>query len=1071
VAAIRVCRSAFVFVSLSVSIALAGSARAQYLFLDSNGDAVHTAADVVASSGATSIDVWLVTNANRDGSPAACVTGDGDLTVNAYEFVLRTSNGTVSWGAAVNQITAFSTPYGNAALGADIHVGWVGGTPLPPGAYRLATVPVTVTAGTPDIQIVGSTLIGPNYGTSFGSLCSGSDFDNTMKLGREWNDTDGLAWGGVANSAPILTQPSDMSVTEGETADQPLSASDPDGDALTFSGSSPAFMTVTTTSPTGGNVHLAPGATNAGSYVAEIRATDGFVTSTKSFHVTVLEGVSIEVGPVADMTAASYGLSTQNVAGTSLDRRALHFLTGDGPQFVNVVDRQNGTAEIRVEPGIQDAGTFRASLIVRDNVSPDVVREFQVVVDPPPPCEPGYCYLEREWSPTDYDYTVDLHLADVNGDSKLDLVTIGSVTMFVRLGRGNGTFDAPLTIAIPISANTYYASSTVGDLNSDGRSDLLVLLYERSYLSAHLVPFFGNPDGSLSPGTEIRNEQFRGRPAIADFNNDGIADVAIRSDVVGTEVFLGAGAGTYSAPLVISTPLYTSGLATGDFNRDGNADMAVIGSSTIYMFPGNGDGTFGAARTSVFSSQWSIVNMIVSDYDGDGISDIATLIGSGAPGLAQVCHGVGDGSFTTGPLVRFWGQAEELFAGDLDGDGKADLIAAGWDPEGARLGELAVIPGRSDGFAPALDYPRPGVFLIAATGDANGDGRDDIALTNIYDVQMLMSRGITPVAKRPPRLSGIPDELERGNQTNRDIYFTARLYDPDDPPIQILMDQSELPIPFLYFNYQGVNAYYNVNGLVPPLTPPGTYTIRFTGVAGGDSVRQNLVLNITGDVPETFQSEILQDNDSRSLALVGHDAKRYCLGIEPMDSRFDASEVRLTSVVMKSDLGSASSIHALTDKPSVVIDSDGDGIQEAEVCFSKDDMAKLFSTVKGRREVTATVEAFLFSGRKISGPVTLTVIGGKGSSTTAADVWPNPLNPRGILAFEMGRDGAARVELFDVRGRRIATLLDQPALVAGRHEIPINGTDSRGGRLGSGIYYYWVTTPDGQVNGRLAILK
>lgn len=56
-------------------------------------------------------------------------------------------------------------------------------------------------------------------------------------------------------------------------------------------------------------------------------------------------------------------------------------------------------------------------------------------------------------------------------------------------------------------------------------------------------------------------------------------------------------------------------------------------------------------------------------------------------------------------------------------------------------------------------------------------------------------------------------------------------------------------------------------------------------------------------------------------------------------------------------------------------------------------------------------------------------------------------------------------------GRLIATLLDQPALVAGHHEIPINGTDSHGRRLGSGIYYYRVTTPAGQVNGRLAVLK
>ena len=124
------------------------------MYLDSNGDGVHTSADVVASSGTTSVDVWLRTNVNRDGSAAACVTSDGDMTINSYEFVLRVTNGSVSWATATNHMVDFSIPYGNETLGAEVHVGWVGGTALPPGDYRLATVPVTVTGGTPAIAIV-----------------------------------------------------------------------------------------------------------------------------------------------------------------------------------------------------------------------------------------------------------------------------------------------------------------------------------------------------------------------------------------------------------------------------------------------------------------------------------------------------------------------------------------------------------------------------------------------------------------------------------------------------------------------------------------------------------------------------------------------------------------------------------------------------------------------------------------------------------------------------------------------------------------------------------------------------
>src|SRR5436190_1303152 len=60
------------------------------------------------------------------------------------------------------------------------------------------------------------------------------------------------------NHAPVLSQPSDMTVAENATADQPLSATDPDGDTVTFSKvSGPAFMTVD------GSIHLAPGGTDA----------------------------------------------------------------------------------------------------------------------------------------------------------------------------------------------------------------------------------------------------------------------------------------------------------------------------------------------------------------------------------------------------------------------------------------------------------------------------------------------------------------------------------------------------------------------------------------------------------------------------------------------------------------------------------------------------------------------------------------------------------------------------------------------------------------------------------------
>jgi hypothetical protein len=93
----------------------------------------------------------------------------------------------------------------------------------------------------------------------------------------------------VSGHAPILAALNDMSLsTGGETADQALHATDADGDPLTFSkAAGPAFMTVTTTDPgTGtatGNVHLAPGVSDAGNFTVIVQVTDGSLFASRTF--------------------------------------------------------------------------------------------------------------------------------------------------------------------------------------------------------------------------------------------------------------------------------------------------------------------------------------------------------------------------------------------------------------------------------------------------------------------------------------------------------------------------------------------------------------------------------------------------------------------------------------------------------------------------------------------------------------------------------------------------------------------------------------------------------------------
>ncbi|MBD3221452.1 T9SS type A sorting domain-containing protein [bacterium] len=66
--------------------------------------------------------------------------------------------------------------------------------------------------------------------------------------------------------------------------------------------------------------------------------------------------------------------------------------------------------------------------------------------------------------------------------------------------------------------------------------------------------------------------------------------------------------------------------------------------------------------------------------------------------------------------------------------------------------------------------------------------------------------------------------------------------------------------------------------------------------------------------------------------------------------------------------------------------------------------------------------------------------------------YPNPFNPATRLVFTTPRSGVVTVELYDVAGRRVRTLVDE-VRPAGRHEVLWNGADDAGRALSSGVYF------------------
>lgn len=96
-------------------------------------------------------------------------------------------------------------------------------------------------------------------------------------------------------------------------------------------------------------------------------------------------------------------------------------------------------------------------------------------------------------------------------------------------------------------------------------------------------------------------------------------------------------------------------------------------------------------------------------------------------------------------------------------------------------------------------------------------------------------------------------------------------------------------------------------------------------------------------------------------------------------------------------------------------------------------------------------------------------IGGPGFALLRQSM-PNPFTPRTTIRFDLRVSGRVTLSVYDVTGRRIATLLDRE-LLAGPHEAVWNGTDDAGHRVKAGVYLYELAMGGERLSRRMVYTK
>lgn len=339
------------------------------------------------------------------------------------------------------------------------------------------------------------------------------------------------------------------------------------------------------------------------------------------------------------------------------------------------------------------------------------------------------CLIDQRFSRVDL-YPVGEHpgqveLADLDQDGYLDAVvlnrTAGSFT--VLLGDPSGAF----TYLTEIPTGQLPTAQEFDDIDHDGDTDLLIVDAETDEITI----FLNDGNAGFVEHSRVEVGERSRSIKVADFNNDGYTDIVCthhqyQIDDPTIEILLGGPNITFAEPFGLYDDMHTNDVSIADFNNDGNADIAAL--EGIYpsanrgrIYLGNGNATFD--DPILFNSRRSTITSTVADMNNDGHLDIVSV--SRIDYSVIIHYGDGTGAFNDDRQIPLFVEAANVATAHLNDDDMLDIVVS---YDGILIGDgggISILESRSNGSFRLNYVPNIGLSSWVAVADLNDDGQTD----------------------------------------------------------------------------------------------------------------------------------------------------------------------------------------------------------------------------------------------------------------------------------------------------------------------------------------------------------